>query len=178
MTTDTKFPPYRRPHGRPGYDGEAPEIGYSERAHAMDRNSNNPQENSNIDRITWLKAHKVIESEHFEAARRLQRDWEIAELLPVASNVLVGCGAGANLPNDAKVDAMKRRGKAMDRIGGDGSIAGQMVTKVVLESMSIARAASCLRWHPKVATGIFILALDILAQHYGLKTGARGRATS
>lgn len=149
----------------PGHDGNKPEL-----VEARDFAENHgkrdvtevPQNNLNADRIKWLYEHRQIEQRQFDAAVRLQRLWEKSEILPSASSVMVGGGGGNQLPNDAKVDAMRHHGAAKSELGRDWTI----VELVVHRQMTVEKAAGVLHVDRRVATGRLWSALHRLADHF------------
>ena len=157
----------------PGHGGFAPVLEEPRNLSAQDRSRGDfALENVNIDRLRWLCARKTIEQHHYEAGVRLQRDWELAMIMPVASSVIVGSGSGAQLPGDAKVDAMKRHAAAMAALGARGRSIVELVVLGDAGGVSVEKAAAILRLHPKRAIERLVFALDLLAEHYGMAARA------
>lgn len=157
-----------QPKSQPGHDGEPPVFMDSKDFVWVDgqREPVKGPMNVNIDRIEYLYAHGLIEDYHKEAARRFQEDWEIAQIMPVASLVL--CGAGGKIdhqPADRKIDAMLRFSRAVKALGPK---AARLIDLVVLQRMSVEKAGGMMGFHPKKAPGAFAIAIDVLAAHYGL----------
>lgn len=155
---------------RAGHGGFAPVLEEPRNLSAQERaRGDYARENVNIDRLRWLLARGTIEQHHYEAGMRLQRDWEMAQIMPVASSVLVGAGgATGNLPGDAKVDAMKRHGAATAALGARGRGIVELVVLGDAGGVSVEKAATILRIHPKRAIERLVFALDLLAEHYGM----------
>ncbi|MBI3678035.1 MAG: hypothetical protein HY243_15610 [Proteobacteria bacterium] len=159
------------PH--PGHGGFAPVLQEPRNLSAQERACGDfALENVNIDRLRWLCARKWIDQHHYEAGVRLQRDWEMAMIMPVASSVIVGSGGGTQLPGDAKVDAMKRHASAMAALGARGRSIVELVVLGEEGGVSVEKAAAILRLHPKRAIERLVFALDLLAEHYGMAARA------
>jgi hypothetical protein len=158
----------------PGYEGEPPVLVEADRKAKWDRQDDNPQVNRNINRITFLHHQKVLSDVQAEAARRFQKDWELSLIQPAASSVMVGAGGGHQLPNDAKVDAMQRRGEALVALGCDlkrgiFTAGARVLELVVIREMTVKQAAQIFgNKHPQYIIGGLGMALDVLAGHYGL----------
>lgn len=157
-----------------GYDGEPPLHMAARDIESIDRMTGRKVretpasiQNVNVDRIEWLFAHKVIEQQHHQAARRLQRDWEVGLIMPYAQMGTVGGGSGRSdfTPAQIKIDSLRRFHDAMRAMGSKGS---KIVDLVALQAMSVQKAAASMRVHNLKAQGMLIVALDILASHYGI----------
>lgn len=173
LPEEKRFKPYRAKGREPGYDGAPPEFLPKRGSEVRNRLTGEvvrqgemTRQNTNRDRVTYLFHHGMICERQYNAAERLQRDWELSEILPVASSVLVGATSGTvNLPNDQKVAAMKRFGAARDAVGVRF---WPIINKVVLEHKSIGLASTELHIHEKRAVERLDNALDALAVHYRL----------
>lgn len=123
--------------------------------------------NLNHNRVRMLHARGIIDDTQLQAAEMLESDWQMALIMPVASSVMVGNGGsgGCNLPNDAKVAAMKRHGEATKMLGRAWAI----VEAVCCRNLRVDEAAAQLHIHPRRATGQLETGLDVLALHYGLR---------
>ena len=175
--TDRRYPPvtkkipdYEMSGKPPGHDGNVPEFGIRRDFVYADgkREATESPENCNHSRVKWLFTHKKIEDRQFAAAERLSRDWELSLMQPRASSVIVGNGGGGSgqLPNDAKVAAMRRHGdamKALDRIR-----ARLIVELVVIQNLSVEKASAQMRVHHRFGSGALNVALHFLADHYKL----------
>jgi hypothetical protein len=155
--------PLREP-GRDGHPIEQREI-RTERYEDGKRETQNSPVNVNHDRIEYLFAHGAIDERQREAGNRLAKDWELAQIEPRASTVLVGAGScEANLPADAKVAAMKRHGAACKALGYNWPI----VCLVVEHNYTVEVAARMLNVNKVRAMGWLWSALHVLADHYGI----------
>jgi hypothetical protein len=156
----------------PGYDGEPPILVEADRKAKWDKDQS-PLQNRNTNRITYLHHQGSISDVQAEAARRFQKDWELSLIQPTASSVMVGAGGGSQLPNDAKVDAMHRRGRALEALGCDlkrgiMTAGARVLELVVIRELTVKQSADRLVKHPQYVIGILGGALDVLAGHYGL----------
>jgi len=168
--------PYEKPNMEAGHDGNPPVfeatrdfIGRGGKREPVDGPTN-----VNSTRLSMLKARGIIDDRQFRAGDRLFRDWYLARIDPTASNVMVGngsSGGGCQLPNDVKVDAMKRHGAAMEAIG----MAWPIVEAVCCFDLRLDQAASRLRVDPRRATGRLEIGLDMLASHYSVVDAAKRR---
>lgn len=155
---------------KPGHDGEPPRFVEARGSEIRDpktgaivRQGEMTQQNINCDRVTYLFNHDLISNRQYLAAQRLEKDWEKAEIVPIASTVLVGaCSGSPQHPNDDKVAAMKRFGDARDALGRWWPI----IDKVVIEHKSVEKASAELRIHAKRGIERLDAALFMLADHY------------
>ncbi len=158
-----------------GYDGHAPHFMPARDIESVDRLTGVRRRetpagplNVNTDRIEWLLARDKLSKRQYAAARRFQADWERAQILPVAAPALVrSSGRSApELPNDAKVAAMRRHRAAAIALGRWHRV----VELVALENRTLAQAAAALHMHAERASEQLETGLDVLADHYGLGT--------
>jgi hypothetical protein len=156
----------------PGYDGFPPvkraargSLVVDAKTGKMIRAASDGLLNINTDRIEWLLAHGQIDPRHHEAGRRLQGDWEMAQIITYSSSESVGCGSCGSHPSDAKVDAMARVGAAHRHVG---RALWRVIEAVVIDGHSLGKAEGILRLQRKSAIGYLIGGLDCLAGHYGL----------
>lgn len=164
------LPPHRRSNRtKAGHDGSEPvlidprDLPNWEK----DKEGEAPRENINSDPILFLYRSKRIEGHMFHAARAFREDWRVSLIMPGASSVMVGnggSGGGAVLPNDAKVDAMRRRGDAIESIPPE---CRAIIERVVLDDQSISKAAAGLRVHRQAAGMCLNIGLNALARFYG-----------
>jgi len=161
-----------QPKLQPGHDGEPPVHVPARDIESIDRWTGKKRRetpdspmNINVDRIEWLFTHGVIEQRHHQAARRLQRDWEIGLIMPYAQMGVVAGNSGKPdfTPAHAKMDAMERFGDAKRAVGPKGF---RIIDLVALQAMSVQKAAAAMRVHQQRAQGMLLVALDVLAAHY------------
>ena len=154
----------------PGHDGNPPVFAVSKDLMGADgkREKVEGPTNLNHNRIRMLHARGIIDDVQLAAGERLALDWEMSEIMPAASSVMVGNGGSdgaAQLPNDAKVGAMRRHGEARKMLGRAWGI----VEAVCCFNLRVDEAASKLHLHPRRATGQLEIGLDVLSLHYGLR---------
>jgi len=167
LPPEKRLKSYRPPSGEPGHDGEKPEYIPPRDFAGAGKRKLDGQLNVNVDRATWLFQHKHIDERQYEAAQRLQYDWERSQISPTASNVLVGNGSsgGPQLPQDVKVQAMRRHGAAKAALG----MCWRIVELVLHESVSVEKAVGMLRMRNRhFAMGVLWSGLNMLADHYGI----------
>jgi hypothetical protein len=146
----------------PGFDGEKPEFVAARDQAGVGKRQLQGIMNINTDRVIYLYHHRRIDERQFLAAQRLERDWQLSLIDPVASMVLVGACGGQLLPADAKVAAMRRHGAAKAALGR----AWAMVDLVVHKHYSVERASAMFRIHRKCGFGVLWASLHALADHY------------
>jgi hypothetical protein len=123
--------------------------------------------------LSWLKARGLIDARQFEAGERLRGDYETAQLGPRvtmrwdASPAARGArGPGAPLDPTLAGIAAKRRFDAA--IGAAGPGLGDILWRVVCAGEGLAHAEKGLGWPARAGKLVLGLALDRLADHYGL----------
>jgi hypothetical protein len=103
------------------------------------------------------------------AAERLQDDFAKAGLSSIPSTLASlaahGSGASARDLTDMKIDASRRLETALRVIGTSGRF---LLEKIALEDWTIAKAAQILRTKDNAVLPALRVALDTLAQHYGM----------
>lgn len=155
-----------------GYDGNQPIfrpardiVGQGKR-----ETIDGPQ-NINIDRLEWMLDRQYIEPHHHAAGRKLQYYWEIVNRSGGMS--LLGGGRGGSSMtslSDAKCDAHAAMNTARAAIS---PMNWRIIELVVLDNMSSTAAMAKMRFNADSATSAVKLALDSLAQHYGLCMNGR-----
>lgn len=162
---------------QPGFDGNAPLfvptrdlVGRDGRREQVDGPTN-----LNHNRLTMLQARGAITRDQMAAGERLAKDWQLSMIMPSASSVMVGngSGGGCHLPNDVKVDAMKRHGAARQAV----AMAWPIIEAICCMDQRIDQAASRLRINPRRAAGQLETGLDVLALHYQQVDAERRRRT-
>lgn len=156
-----------------GHDGLPPEFAPARGIQTRDKMTGKivrevPDGPMNIatDRIELFFARNCITARQHAAAVRLQKDWHMAVIEPVASSFAEPGGGGGHpmLPQDAKVAAMKRHGGAHIAMGRYRNA----VTCVVEQNMTIADMAKRICRRKEIAAKMFHDGLTILADHYRL----------
>lgn len=157
-----------------GYDGNPPEFGVKRGSEVRDsltgeiiREAEVSPLNVNLDRIEWLYAHKKIDQAQYDAARKLQSDCQIAEIMNYASPALVGGGTQCGFICDAKIDAMKRVNAAR-AVFVHYWPGWKLIELVAVENYSTEKATAIMRRPHKWGPSALADALDMLAKHYRL----------
>ena len=120
--------------------------------------------------LGWLRARGLVDARQFEAGERLRGDYERASIAPRttmrwASRVDGGGGDGAD-PALVQVAAKRRFDAAMDAIGpGLHDIAW----RVICACEGLPTAEKGMGWPARSGRVVLTLALDRIADHYGLQ---------
>ncbi len=124
--------------------------------------------------LGWLAARGLVDARQVEAGERLRRDYEIAQLAPRVTmhwdSVRVDGGGrssgsdGAD-PMTAQIAAKRRFDAA---IAATGSGLSDILWRVICAGEAIPAAERALGWPGRAGRLVLGLALDRLADHYGL----------
>ena len=120
--------------------------------------------------LGWLAARGLVDARQVEAGERLRRDYEIARLGPRVTmqwtvRVDGGGGDGAD-PALAQIAAKRRFDAAIAATGGGLS---DILWRVICAGEAIPAAERALGWPGRAGRLVLGLALDRLADHYGLR---------
>lgn len=121
--------------------------------------------------LGWLRSRDLIDARQFEAGERLRGDYETASIAPGVTmrwgNTRVDGGGGDGLdPTLAQVAAKRRFDAVMAALGpGLRDVAWRVIC--ACEGLPVAEKA--LGWPTRSGRVILTLALDRIADHYGLK---------
>lgn len=153
-----------------GFDGEPPEFCAKRGSEVRDtltgeiiRHGEPSPYNINVDRLSWLLAHKRISQVQHDAGERLQKLWRKAKMESYA--VISGSGgggAGRTRVADSVCDARDEVAAAHDHIGNSG---WRVIELVVLQSASLGKAEGMMCLGPGGGIGALRVALDALARH-------------
>jgi Domain of unknown function (DUF6456) len=120
--------------------------------------------------LGWLAARGRVDARQVEAGERLRRDYEIAQLGPRVTmqwdNVRVDGGGGDGADPTVAHLAAKRRFDAA--IAATGSGLSDILWRVICAGEAIPAAERALGWPGRAGRLVLGLALDRLADHYGL----------
>ena len=120
--------------------------------------------------LSWLGARKLIDSRQIEAGERLRGDYERASIAPSVTmrwDASPGGGRGDGLdPTTAQIAAKRRFDAA---IAGVGPGLSDVLWRVVCADERLADAERALGWPSRSGKLVLGLALDRLAEHYGLR---------
>lgn len=125
------------------------------------------RQNVCTDRLEYLR-EKSIDEVQYAAGRRLQADAQLAEIMSYGQP---GGGRGGpakpgTLP-DAKLDAQARVKRAQRAVGDNH---WRYIDLICLQSWPVIVTARLYGDSRRKATALLRLALDALAQHYGLRS--------
>jgi hypothetical protein len=120
--------------------------------------------------LGWLRARGLIDPRQFEAGERVRGDYERAALAPVVtmrwSARVDGGGGDALDPTLAQIAAKRRFDAALAAVGRG---LGDVVWRVVCAGEGLPEAEKALGWPQRSGRLVLTLALDRLADHYGLR---------
>jgi len=128
--------------------------------------------------LARLRLRKVIDDVQFEAGERLRRDFTLAGLSPrlgidLTSPILPSArGQKVQAPLSDTVLAAKQRFSAAMRAAGPGL--NDLLFDVCCHLRGLGEAERAKRWPQRSGKIVLAIALDRLAEHYGLRL--RGRA--
>ena len=119
--------------------------------------------------LGWLRARGLVSPRQFEAGERLRGNYEMASLAPRVTmqwSARVDGGAAGGLdPTTAQI-AAKRRFDAAVSASGRGL--ADILWRVVCGGEGLPVAEKALGWPQRAGRVVLTLALDRLADHYGL----------
>ncbi|MHA6718774.1 DUF6456 domain-containing protein [Sphingomonas sp. RS6] len=123
--------------------------------------------------LAWLHARGLIDARQFEAGERLRGDYEMAALAPRVTMRWDAAPRGGNracspepLDPVAAQIAARRRFDAAIAAAGQGL--ADILWRVVCAGEGLTAAEKALGWPSRAAKLVLGLALDRLADHYGL----------
>lgn len=124
--------------------------------------------------LSWLKARGLVSGRQFEAGERLRGDWETAGLSPrVTMRWDAAPSAGGRRSAPEGLDptlaqiAAKRRFEAA--IAAAGSGLKDILWRVVCAGEGMETAEQALGWPRRAGKLVLLMALDRVADHYGLR---------
>lgn len=119
--------------------------------------------------LSWLATRGLLTARQIEAGERLRADYERAALAPSVTmrwSARVDGGAGTGLDPTTGHLAAKRRFDAA--IAGVGRGLSDMLWRVVCAGEGLPVAEKALGWPARSGRLVLTMALDRLADHYGL----------
>jgi Domain of unknown function (DUF6456) len=128
--------------------------------------------------LAWLRLRNVIDGVQFEAGERLRRDFTLAGLSPrlgvdLTAPILPGArGQKSHVLLTDTVLAAKQRFSAAMRAAGPGL--NDLLFDVCCHLRGLGEAERAKSWPARSGKVVLAIALDRLAEHYGLRL--RGRA--
>jgi len=129
--------------------------------------------------LARLRLRNVIDGVQFEAGERLRRDFTLAGLTPrlgvdLSAPILPAArGQKVQAPLSDTVLAAKQRFSAAMRAAGPGL--NDLLFDVCCHLRGLGEAERAKRWPARSAKVVLAIALDRLAEHYGLRVRGRAR---
>jgi hypothetical protein len=123
--------------------------------------------------LGWLMARGMVSERQFEAGERLRGDWTIAGLGPrvtmrwdAAPQSRTARGPGSAIdPTLAQIAAKRRFQAAIDAAGSGLS---DVLWRVACAGEGLEAAEKVLGWPKRAGKLVLLMALDRVADHYGL----------
>jgi len=124
--------------------------------------------------LGWLRSRGHVSARQYDAGEQLRRDWEVAELAPSvtmrwdASGVLQqpGSAEGRAEATRAQIAAKARFDTAVAAVGAGLS---DILWRIVCAGEGMRDAEAALGWPARSGKLVLTLALDRLADHYGMR---------
>jgi hypothetical protein len=120
--------------------------------------------------LGWLRSRRLVDARQFEAGERLRADYERAALAPSVTmrwEARVDGGGGDALdPASAQIAAKRRFDAALD---GAGRGLSDVLWRVICAGEGLPVAERGLGWPQRSGRVVLTIALDRLADHYGLR---------
>ncbi len=119
--------------------------------------------------LGWLHARGLVDARQFEAGERLRADWTVAGMAP---RVTMRWDAGAPTTGDAlgptlaQIAARRRMEAALEAVGAGLK---DVLWRIVCAGEGMTAAERALGWPARAGRVVLTLALDRLADHYGLR---------
>jgi len=124
--------------------------------------------------LGWLRARGHVNARQFDAGEQLRGDWERAQLSPAltmrwdaARTALAAASPEARLdPTQAQIAARRRFDAAVAAVGPGLS---DILWRIVCAGEGMRDAEAALGWPARAGKLVLGLALDRLADHYGMR---------
>lgn len=122
--------------------------------------------------LGWLRARGHLSARQFDAGEQLRADWERAQLAPSVTmrwdSSLAGTGSreAALDPTEQQFAARRRFDRAVAAVGPGLT---DILWRVVCAGEGMRDAEQALGWPARAGKLVLCLALDRLADHYGMK---------
>ena len=139
--------------------------------------------NANESPLAWLRRRRgkngepLLTGAQFEAGERLRRDLTIAQTMPrVTANWQAGAGGAQGAAREHISDTILA---ARQRVDAALSAAGSEFAGLLVDVCGFLKGLELIEverlWPPRAARVVLTMALDRLADHYGLRTVAVGQ---
>jgi hypothetical protein len=124
--------------------------------------------------LGWLRARGHVDRRQFDAGEQLRGDWERAQLAPsvtmrwdaARTTRAPGSAEGRLDPAEAQVAAKRRFDAAVAAVGPG---LGDILWRIVCAGEGMRDAEAALGWPARAGKLVLGLALDRLADHYGMR---------
>lgn len=124
--------------------------------------------------LGWLRSRGHVDARQFDAGEQLRGDWELAQLAPAVTMrwdpartaSRDGSAEGRLDPTAAQVAAKKRFDAAVEAVGPGLS---DVLWRIVCAGEGMREAEAALGWPARAGKLVLSLALDRLADHYGMR---------
>jgi Domain of unknown function (DUF6456) len=124
--------------------------------------------------LSWLRARNMVDARQFEAGERLRADYEMASLGPSVTMrwddgpMAKGrrSAPGGMDPTMAQISAKQRFDRAIEGVGRGLS---DILWRIVCAGESLPVAEKAMNWPTRSGRVVLTLALDRLADSYGLR---------
>ena len=122
--------------------------------------------------LGWLRSRGHVSDRQFDAGEQLRGDWERAQLAPSVTMRWDAAPGGRTSneaaldPTEAQVAARRRFDKAVAAVGPGLT---DILWRVVCAGEGMREAEQALGWPARAGKLVLCLALDRLADHYGMK---------
>jgi Domain of unknown function (DUF6456) len=120
--------------------------------------------------LAWLRSRGLVDARQFEAGERLRGDYERASIAPSVTmrwSPRVDGGSADGLDPTAAQIAAKRRFDAAMAAAGPGL--KDIAWRVICAGEALPASERALGWPARAGRLVLTLALDRLADHYGLR---------
>lgn len=120
--------------------------------------------------LSWLRARGLVDARQFEAGERMRCDYETAAIGPSVTmrweSIRVDGGGLGGDPTTAQIAAKRRFDAAIAAVGPG---LNDVLWRVVCAGEGLPAAERALGWPTRSGRLVLGLALDRLADHYGLR---------
>jgi len=122
--------------------------------------------------LGWLRSRGHVSARQFDAGEQLRGDWERAQLAPSVTMRWDAAPAGKSPlataldPTEAQVAARRRFDSAIAAVGPGLT---DILWRAVCAGEGMREAEQALGWPARSGKLVLCLALDRLADHYGMK---------
>jgi hypothetical protein len=124
--------------------------------------------------LGWLRSRGHVDARQFDAGEQLRGDWERAQLAPAVTMRWdaartarsPGSAEGQLDPTESQVAAKRRFDAAVAAVGPG---LGDILWRIVCAGEGMREAEAALGWPARAGKLVLGLALDRLADHYGMR---------